>query len=229
MNLQPHRPERLPEYAQMCLEALAAQDCGRLLSLGGAFGLAHYFDYRATHDVDAWWVEPVTSQQRQKVLETLQSALAQFGDVQVRRWGDVASVELLREGQTAFSFQIANRSAQLAETLIAPWPGGIRLDALDDLVASKMNALVTRGAPRDFRDIYMLCQQGLTTMPTCWALWQARQQQAGEDQDLARARLAALTHLARIERSRPLEGISDPLQRTEAQMLRAWFKEVFLA
>ena len=66
------RPKLVSEYAQACLETLAASGYGRLISLGGAFGLAHYFEYRPTHDVDAWWVEPVTSEERQQVIRTLQ-------------------------------------------------------------------------------------------------------------------------------------------------------------
>ena len=46
-----------------------------------------------------------------------------------------------------FSFQIAARSAQIAQPLSAPWPGGLLLDTPDDLVAAKMVALVERGAP----------------------------------------------------------------------------------
>ncbi|MCP4360979.1 MAG: hypothetical protein GY796_23475 [Chloroflexi bacterium] len=53
MNIQ--RPENLPPYANLCLQALADSGLGHTISLGGAFGLMHYFEYRATYDVDAWW------------------------------------------------------------------------------------------------------------------------------------------------------------------------------
>jgi hypothetical protein len=53
-NMQPHRPTHLPDYAEVCLQALAHQGLGSKISLGGAFGLLHYLDYRPTHDVDAW-------------------------------------------------------------------------------------------------------------------------------------------------------------------------------
>ncbi len=226
--IQPHRPVHLPEYAQVCLDAIASHGCGPWLSLGGAFGLAHYFEYRLTHDVDAWWVEPVTHEERQRVVHTLEEALHPFGQIRTRAWGDVVSVELSQGGKTVFSFQIANRSVQLQNSLSGIWPGGIAVDSFDDLVSSKMVALVERGAPRDFKDIYTLCQHGWCDVKRCWVLWQERQRRAGEDADLQRAELAIRTHLARIEQARPLAQIADTGQRASAEQLRNWFIEELL-
>ena len=86
-----------------------------------------------------------------------------------------------------------------------------------------MVALVERGAPRDFRDIYVLCRSGLKTAADCWSLWRLRQQRAGSDTDAHRARLAIATHLSRIAQHRPLEAMTDPDQRMEAESLRTWF------
>jgi hypothetical protein len=58
----------VPEYAQACLDAIAASGLGSHISMGGAFGLAHYYEYRPTHDVDAWWEEPVSLEQRQAII-----------------------------------------------------------------------------------------------------------------------------------------------------------------
>jgi len=104
----------------------------------------------------------------------------------------------------------------------------VLLDSFPDLVASKMVALVERGAPRDVRDIYAVCQAGLATPPECWALWRRRQQLAGSDTDSARARLAVETHLARIAQHRPLAEISDPAKRAKAEQVRRWFAQEFL-
>jgi len=130
-------------------------------------------------------------------------------------------------GKTVFSFQIASRSAQLAAPEQLPW-ADVSLDSLTDLIASKMAALVERGAPRDFRDIYTLCDSGLTSARDCWSLWEERQRKAGSDADRHRARLAVQTHLARIARHRPLEAISEAAQRDEAARVRTWFAEVLL-
>jgi len=223
----PQRPAQIPEYAEACFETLATRGLGHAISVGGGLGLLHYLDYRPTHDVDAWWSAEVTGEERRQVVVLLEETLGSFGAVTTRAWGDVVSVELRREGRTVFSFQIAHRSAQLERSLPAPW-GGVLLDSFPDLVASKMVALVERGAPRDFRDVHAICQAGLITPRECWALWARRQLAAGNDADPARARLAVETHLARIEQHRRLDQIADPEQRGEAERVRAWFGQEFL-
>ena len=226
-GIRPHRPKQMPDYAEICLRALVEQGLGRKISLGGAFGLAHYFEYRSTHDVDAWWMPETTAEEQQKVIETIKEALQPYGPVRTRMWGDVVSIELLREERVVFSFQIAKRSAQLEPSLLAPWVD-VFLDSFSDILASKMVALVERGAPRDFRDIYTLCQAGLVTPRRCWELWRKRQELSGGDTDVNRARLAVLTHLARIEQHRPLREIKDPAWRAQAEQVRTWFKMEFL-
>lgn len=226
-NIHPQQPSHLSSYAQACLEALVKANLAGRISLGGALGLFHYLDYRPTHDVDAWWSESVTEQQKQAVVQLLETTLSDFGSVRVRTWGDVASVELSQEGKTVFSFQIAARSVRLEESISAGWID-IPLDSLADLAASKMMALVERGAPRDFLDIFTLCQAGLLSMDECWGLWCRRQTLAGSDADTWRARLAIETHLERIALQRPLEKIADLGQREQARQVRDWFLSDFL-
>ena len=120
-----------------------------------------------------------------------------------------------------------HRSAQLEPSAPAPWTD-VLLDSFPDLLASKMVALVERGALRDFRDIFALCHAGLTTPQECWSLWRRRQQLAGSDTDSARARLAVETHLARIAQHRPLREIADPTKRAEAERVRRWFVQELL-
>lgn len=224
---QPKKPANISAYAEVCLDALSQAGLGNLLSLGGAFGLLHYWDYRSTHDVDAWWRPESGSDQRRRVVNVLESALAVHGEVRIRRWGEVVSVELREANRTIFSFQIAERSALLEEPVAVDWTE-ITIDSLPDLIASKMNALVERGAPRDFRDIHAICQAGLTTPVQCWGLWRQRQIRAESDSGLERAQLAVETHLERIEQSRPLEKIADSGQRMDAQQVRDWYRKEFV-
>ena len=226
-NIQPHQPSHLSPYARACLDALVKAGLASRISLGGALGLFHYLDYRPTHDVDAWWSDSLTGKQRQAVVQALEKALASFGDVRVRSWGDVDSVELQQEGKTVFSFQIARRSTRLEEPISAGWID-VPLDSLADLAASKMTALVERGAPRDFLDIYTLCQAGLLRTDECWALWRRRQTLAGSDADVSRAHLAIETHLERVVLHRPLEKIADSNQREQARQVRDWYLNEFL-
>lgn len=226
-NIQPRQPAHLSPYTRACLDALVKENLADRISLGGAFGLFHYVDYRPTHDVDAWWSESLTEGEKQAVIQVLERTLSDFGTVRVRAWGDVVSVELSQEGKTVFSFQIAARTMRLEEPVQAGWID-VPLDSLSDLVASKMTALVERGAPRDFLDIYTLCQAGLLSIGECWALWRRRQTLSGSDADLSRARLAIETHLERIALHRPLENITDVQQREQAWKLRNWFLSDFL-
>jgi hypothetical protein len=197
------------------------------ISLGGGLGLLHFLDYRTTHDVDAWWAESLSTEQKNAVVQALTASLSTFGDVRVRAWGDVTSIELLDETRVAFSFQIGFRSARLEEPVRAGWID-IPLDGLADLAASKMNALVERGAPRDFLDIYQLCNKELLSPEECWDLWRRRQTLAESDADIARARLAIETHLERIALHRPLDKIANNEQRKQAGAVRDWFLNVFL-
>lgn len=208
------------------MDALVKTELADCISLGGALGLFHYLDYRPTRDVDAWWSDSVTEGQKLAVVQTLEKTLSAFGSVRVRSWGDVNSVELQKEGRTVFSFQVARRTAHLEEPISAGWID-VPLDSLADLVASKMVALVERGAPRDFLDIYALCQSGLLNVPMCWALWRRRQNLAGSDADISRAFLAIETHLERIALHRPLEKIEEAQQREQARQVRNWFSSEF--
>ena len=223
----PHRPTHLPEYSDACLRALVEQGLAKKISLGGAFGLLHYLDYRPTHDVDAWWTENVTAEDQEQVIHCLEGVLHQFGTVKIRAWGDVTSIELQQGGTTVFSFQIARRSALLEPSAPAPWTE-VLLDSFSDLIASKMVALIERGAPRDFRDIYAICSAGLISPRECWTLWARRQQAAHSDADFERADLAIETHLARIAQHRRLDQITDRQQQQEAERVRSWFTEEFL-
>ncbi|HYN19788.1 MAG TPA: nucleotidyl transferase AbiEii/AbiGii toxin family protein [Thermoanaerobaculia bacterium] len=223
---QPIRPTHLSEHAERTLHALAAAGLGHTISLGGALGLLHYLDYRSTHDVDAWWAPVASAEDRKRVLQVVKDTLQASGDIRTRQWGEVVSIELIVAGKTVFSFQVADRSAQLEPSSTLPWTE-VSIDSLPDLVASKMVALVERGAPRDFRDIYVLCHSGLMKAGECWSLWRQRQQRAGSDTDAHRARLALSTHLSRIAQHRPLTNITDQDQRAEAESLRTWFTTEF--
>src|SRR6266508_4630939 len=96
-NIQPRQPSHLSPYTRACLDALVKENLADRISLGGAFGLYQYVDYRPTHDVDAWWSESLTEGEKQAVIQVLERTLSDFGHVRVRAWGDVVSVELSQE------------------------------------------------------------------------------------------------------------------------------------
>jgi hypothetical protein len=224
----PTRPTHIPDFADDCLRALAERNLGHKISLGGAFALLHYLDYRSTFDVDAWWHPAATAKEREQVIGTLVAVLSVYGPVRRRSFGDVTSIELdIEPKKKTFSFQIAERSAQLQPSVSAQWTN-VLLDSVSDLIASKMNALIQRGAPRDFRDIYTICQSDLATPLQCWQLWQQRQQLTSDDADIDLAKVAINGHLERIEQYRPLATITDRDQHQQAIAVRQWYRKVFL-
>src|SRR5829696_3951203 len=109
--MRPARPANLSAYAEEVLTALGESGLGHKLSLGGALGLQHYLDFRTTHDVDAWWAEAATPEDKTRILETVEAVLSARGEVRTRRWGEVVSLDLKVDGRTVFSFQVPVRSA----------------------------------------------------------------------------------------------------------------------
>ena len=219
---EPRRPSHLSPLALRCLEMLAERGLGGQVSIGGAVGLLHFLDYRSTMDLDAWWSKEARSTDRLQVEETIQAALSPDGSVRIRRWGDVVSIELVERDKKVFSFQVADRTSQLEPSIQLPWIS-VAMDTWNDLVASKMVALVERGAPRDFRDIHAVCRAGLITPDVCWKLWRTKQLLNEQEPSATRARLSIESHLARLSRLRPLAGISDADERQAAASLREFF------
>ena len=224
----------VPVQADACLRAIEAAGLASAISICGGFGLLHYLDHRPTRDVDAWW-NNVPTDVRKQVIDTLRVALEIFGPVRIRTIKDTVSVELLRKGtehqsssKKVFSFQIGSRSAQLDTSVTLPWTS-VPLDSLADIVASKTTALINRGAPRDFLDIYTACAFGCCTPSDCWRLWERRQEMGGEEANHSTARLAIETHLASIEAYRPLNTIPEGPERERAITIRSWFRDVFCA
>lgn len=223
----PQKPSHLSPLAERCLEALAARGLGHRISVGGAVGLLHFLDYRSTNDLDAWWQREATGTERREVEEAVIAALSAHGEVRIRRWGDVVSIELLEGAKKVFSFQVAERSSQLEPSIELPWIP-ISLDAWNDLVASKMVALVERGAPRDFRDIYAIYSAGLVAPADIWSLWRTKQAKNQSDYSTVRARALIASHLRRISRLRPLDQIADPGERRNAENVRNFFAKEFV-
>jgi hypothetical protein len=144
-------------------------------------------------------------------------------DPRHRRFGDTESWELSRGGMKVFSLQIASCTVQLEPYLASPWPP-LRIESLADNVGSKMNALVQRGAPRDFLDVRQLILAGLATPRDCWSLWERK----NPDLRLADARAEVARHLQELALRRPLESIADPVDRERAGEVRRWYGQVFL-
>ena len=212
---------KLDPLAELILCELSTHaECDQIV-LGGYFAMQHYVDYRATHDIDAWWkdaanvrVEAVIRAGMQRVASAKNLVVAE------RRFGETISFELRSQSARVFSFQIAVRSIALEPPVPSNWPP-ILIETLADNVASKMNALVERGAPRDFTDIFHVVDAGLMTSNTCWNLWEKK----NPGGTIESATQRAAVHLSSLEQRRPLSSIADEHERARAAKVRLWIRQ----
>lgn len=192
--------------------------------LGGYFALREYVDYRETHDLDAWWKtgrkEAAVACIRRVMQEVAGAHGLRFAQ---REWGETLSFELADERRKIFTFQIAVRSRELEPPRKSAWPP-LLVESLADNVGSKMNALVQRGAPRDFLDIREVVTRGVVSVEQCWSWWA----QKNPEGDVRQARAQALRHLMALEQRRPLDAIADARERTAASRARAWIRQTLL-
>jgi len=221
--VEPKKPEHLAAFPAAFLERLQDSPEAAQFVLGGYFALKHYLDYRETGDVDAWW----RSREDPRALEAAREAFRQTADdfgysVRERSWGETVSLEALDDtGNHLFSFQVAVRSIQVENPIASPW-GSIAIETFADNIASKMQALVARGAPRDFVDIKKVVDASLVSITRCWELWAAKD--PGITFSDARFRVRA--HLESIEARMPIERLPAE-RRLAASELRAWFRDEF--
>lgn len=224
-SVQPQPPADLDPLASEVLERLSLHPEASFVVLGGHFALKCYLDYRPTHDLDGWWSRGLSSRQRSDARSVIQKVAAEVAgehglSIVERSWGDTEALDFQRSTsgrpQTIFSIQIAERTVELEPPIPSPWPP-IPMETLRDNLASKMNALVARGAPRDFRDVYQVVHAGLVTVTECWELWQVK----NEGLQLGVAKAQVVKHLESIALRRPLEQLVEP-ERTVAQALRQW-------
>jgi hypothetical protein len=224
-DVTPTAPANLSPYARELLESLAGHPEAAQIVLGGGVALSHYLEYRPTVDLDAWWRSDGNAETRRLVSTAMQDIAVRHGlECRLRRWGDTESYDLLQDRQKVFSFQISSRTRYLD----APRPAGwtpVLIETLRDNIASKMVALVERGAPRDMRDVYELCTRDILTIDECWQLWKDKTSR----RDDREGRDKVLFHVERLELQRPLERIPSAHERVNAAALRHWFKYRFCA
>ncbi|MEA2689083.1 MAG: Nucleotidyl transferase AbiEii toxin, Type system [Candidatus Eremiobacteraeota bacterium] len=222
--VEPRKPEHPDPFAEAFLERLQDRPEAEQFVLGGGFALKHYLDFRATADIDAWWRAAPDLGALEAAREAFADVADRFGySVRERASGTMTSIEAVNGHRKVFSFQVAVRDVEIERPVRSPW-GRFPIETADENVAAKMNALVNRGAPRDFRDIREIVAAGIATTERCWQLWFAKN--PGRDAGEARREVQRL--LAGIEARRPLERLA-PAERERAAELRAWFRTVFAA
>ncbi|MCW5557269.1 MAG: nucleotidyl transferase AbiEii/AbiGii toxin family protein [Verrucomicrobiae bacterium] len=224
-NPPPRTPQSLNPLAREVLEALRGRPEAASIVIGGGVALQHYLLYRGTMDLDAWWSQETrdTKAASRAIHETVEAlARKHHLNFSVRSFGETESFELRNGVAKVFSVQIATRTTELDEPLESEWKP-VKIESLRDNLAAKMNALVNRGAPRDYLDIFTACTHGIVSPAECWKLWQAK----NPGGDAPQAAAAMLTKLRDIEARRPLEKIPDAQERDKSAIVRAWFPSEF--
>jgi len=220
----PDDAERTESLATEILTALEGFPESGQLVLGGYFALSRFVDYRTTHDLDAWWKTRRTEATMARLRSVMSDVARRHGlAFSEREWGETVSLELSEAGRKVFSFQVAVRSVELEPPEPSRW-APVLIESLADNVGSKMNAVVHRGAPRDFLDVREIVTRGVASVEQCWEWWSRKN--PGTDVRLARAQ--ALRHLEALARRRPLASIEDPEERDAARAARAWIRETLL-
>lgn len=219
----PVPPAKLCPYARDVLEHLAGHPAASAIVLGGGVALAHYLEYRDTFDLDAWWANGPTKAANALLDDAMRAVARKHGlSLAQRTWGDTMSLELLDGQRKVFSLQIASRDRYLDTPIDAAWLP-LRIETLRDNVASKMTALVERGAPRDLRDVYELCRSGLVSVDECWGLYREKH----PEKTVADGAAKVLHSVERLDMQRPLDTIQSETDRRSADAVRKWFREVF--
>ena len=219
----PKPPGNLHPLSRELLERLAGHAEAAEIVIGGCVALAHYLEYRPTVDLDAWWHEGPRADVVALLEAAMQAIASRHGfDYRRRSWGETESLELLQDGQKQFSFQISRRTLALEKAMPSQWKP-VQIETLRDNVASKMTALVQRGAPRDFLDIYQICTRNVLSMADCWHAFM----QKGLGIGINEAKRKIIARLAMIEASRPLETIEPAESREQAARVREWYYDVF--
>ena len=223
-HLEPRVPSNLNPYARELLEMLRGQPAARHIIPGGGVALSHYHEYRETVDVDAWWVQIPNEADLEETVALLRATMRALGerggfDYSERKWGDTLSLELRRGSRKIFSFQISTRDVQLEPPVEAEW-SPVKIEAFRDNLGSKMNALVERGAPRDFVDIATVCLAGIVTVAECWTAWRDK----GSRRDSVEAKCIVLRSLAVLEVRRPIEKFGDPAAKQRAVAVREFIR-----
>ena len=209
--MDPRKPEHPDPFAAAFLDRLKDRPEAEQFVLGGYFALKHYLDYRDTGDVDAWWRTRQDAQALAVAREVFAETAAEFGyTVRERTWGETVSLEALDGANKAFSFRAFLRSAELKRPIASPW-GRFTMESFEDNIASKMMALVARGAPCDFADIARVVDAGLVSHVRCWELWATMKPEVNEDD----ARDRVQTHLARIKARTHGERFEDDHDRAD--------------
>ena len=119
--------------------------------LAGGTALCVRLEQRSSVDVDLFRTEPFDSEQ---VVKTLLDRGVPLGGVRTAIATVHAEVVGVRTSLLAFPYPLLEPAE--------PSPYGIPVAGLRDLAAMKIEAIASRGARKDFYDLFFICRSGLS-------------------------------------------------------------------
>jgi hypothetical protein len=178
------RDDVLEERQRAALRALKpAAELGYYLAGGTA--LCMHLQHRRSVDLDLFRTEPFDAE---VMVSELAAAGVHLASVRTSKASVHAEVEGVRTSLLCFPY------ATLDEP--EPSPAGVPIAGVRDIAAMKIEAIASRGARRDFYDLYFICQAGLSLQQAIVA-FQERFASAHPD---VYHRLRALTYFDDAER-----------------------------
>jgi nucleotidyltransferase AbiEii toxin of type IV toxin-antitoxin system len=211
--LSPAHPEALAPRAQELLSRLGTRPWAADFYLAGSAALALYTGHRPVADLDLMSnADRLTSPERRDLLAEL-VALAPDAEVETARDGYLFA----RLGGVALRF------FYYPYPLVHPLAdfAGLAVASAVDLGLMKLGAIISRGARRDFVDLYLLCRE----LPLA-ALFDLAEDKFGHVRDFPLQALKGLADLSQIE-GEPMPRLAVPLEWSEVEdWLRTQVREM---
>ena len=167
----------LTPLQQKLLNAIGQSALGDTFYLTGGTALsAFYLEHRYSEDLDFFTADPLAVNRVAPILQEIATQLA----VQVaftRVLGSFLEC-FVWDAQERVKLDFAQDTPYRLQPLRRHELHHVYLDSLPDIAANKLSALFDRAEPKDFVDVYFLCQE---TMPFAELLSLARQKHVGID------------------------------------------------
>jgi hypothetical protein len=140
----------LEERQRVALSALK-QAADRGFYLAGGTALCMHIGHRRSHDLDLFRTDPFDADE---LVRSLREVGVPLEDVTTSPATVHAAVEGVRTSLLRFPYPLLAQ-AELSRA-------GVPLASVRDIAAMKVEAIASRGARRDFYDLYFICQSGLS-------------------------------------------------------------------
>jgi predicted nucleotidyltransferase component of viral defense system len=154
--------EVLTPFQKRLLKAIGSSSLGEHFYFTGGTALsAFYLRHRYSEDLDFFTADPTAVTRAAPVLEEI----AQNLDAQVsftRMLGSFLECFFLDEQGEEIKIDFAQESPYRLQPTVLDNTYGIHIDNVIDIACNKLSALFDRAEPKDFVDVYFICQETMS-------------------------------------------------------------------